>query len=824
MKCCLWVWVPRIFTRSWLRLPNSALLLYLLLVLIPQPSGFALETPRNRIPSLVGQPSIAWESSLHHWERTEQIAKKQGDFHQVITAQFQQAQILQRMGFYRRAKERLTRLQEAVNQQPDRTLKVMTLLRLGNLLRVMGQSREAEQVLRQGLAIAREKAAQEPEHFTPLVQIFWLALGQTLAAQSRYDEAIAWTTQVNNPDPGLQIPATLQKIRFRLALGQKDKAIQLLTHLRATLSQPLDSTLEASLVPSQASSQLIPVPAIASRALAEMRLYASLELTDQWFKLAKASDRPAMAQWLVNSIALSRQKGDRRAESYALGQLGRLYEQAGQWQDAATVTEQAQQLADVLQANDLGYQWQWQLGRIAHAQGQRVIAIQHYQQAIQSLQRLREDLAGTYPESELSFRDQIEPVYRDFIQILLEDAHQITQNGEVDRESDLHQERLRQARDLLESLQVAELTNYFREACLDWHPQPVDQVDPQSAVIYPILLRDRLEVIVAIAGQPLTHHSVLKPTAELEAGIETMRQSMRPTSFRAERMKAAQQLYDWLIRPSQPWLQAQGIQTLVFVLDGKLQNVPMVALHNGDCYLVESYRIAQTPSLQLLSPKPLPPGRLKILAAGLSQGRLPSFSPERHLSNTSFPQPLPPLPGVATEIAYLRQQFSAQVLLDQAFTRSAFMTQLQTSDAIIVHLASHGQFSSNPEATYLVTQQGNLTLQDLAQALQQRGLDQRPAIELLVLSACQTAQGDRRASLGLAGIAVRSGARSTLASLWTVNDQSTAVLMAAFYNRLSQASTSKAEALRQAQMHLLQSESFSHPYYWAAFTLVGSWL
>jgi CHAT domain-containing protein len=97
-------------------------------------------------------------------------------------------------------------------------------------------------------------------------------------------------------------------------------------------------------------------------------------------------------------------------------------------------------------------------------------------------------------------------------------------------------------------------------------------------------------------------------------------------------------------------------------------------------------------------------------------------------------------------------------------------------------------------------------------------------IELLVLSACQTATGDRRAALGLAGLAVRSGARSTLATLWSVNDRSTALFMVEFYRELGQPGVTKAQAVRNAQLALLKQPQYEHPYYWAPFILLGNWL
>jgi CHAT domain-containing protein len=153
--------------------------------------------------------------------------------------------------------------------------------------------------------------------------------------------------------------------------------------------------------------------------------------------------------------------------------------------------------------------------------------------------------------------------------------------------------------------------------------------------------------------------------------------------------------------------------------------------------------------------------------------------------------------------------------------------QIRESSSPLVHLATHGQFSSNPEETFIVTWDNQIKVKEFEDLLRVREekVDAKP-IELLVMSACQTATGDKRAALGIAGVAVRSGARSTLATLWSVKDDSTVALIDRFYQQLAQptASVTKAEALRQAQISLLHSKDFNHPFYWAPFILVGNWL
>jgi CHAT domain-containing protein len=142
----------------------------------------------------------------------------------------------------------------------------------------------------------------------------------------------------------------------------------------------------------------------------------------------------------------------------------------------------------------------------------------------------------------------------------------------------------------------------------------------------------------------------------------------------------------------------------------------------------------------------------------------------------------------------------------------------------VVHLATHGQFSSKAEDTFILTWDDRINIKQLNNVLKTRDRTESSIIELLVLSACQTAVGDKRAALGLAGMAVRAGARSTLASLWSVNDAATASFMIQFYQNLADNKVTKAEAVRRAQLSLLQNPEYSHPYFWAPFILVGNWL
>ncbi|RMD67621.1 MAG: CHAT domain-containing protein, partial [Cyanobacteria bacterium J149] len=344
-------------------------------------------------------------------------------------------------------------------------------------------------------------------------------------------------------------------------------------------------------------------------------------------------------------------------------------------------------------------------------------------------------------------------------------------------------------------------------------PQKI--IPPGTAVIYPIILRDRLEVIVELEGGKLYHYPPqLIEEASIESRLKEFRIELETQGFSQKGKNIARQIYDWLIAPGeqQNILNDETI-TLVFVLDGNLRSIPIGSLYDGEQYLIEKYAIAL--SLNLNIPVSQPPENLTTLLGGLSVD--PQF------------RNLPELPAVKNELQTIQEIIQSEVLLDQDLTLNSLENATQFSDYPIVHLATHGQFSSNPQETFLIVYPDPssneddriIDLEELSNLLQ-RG-DRRP-IELLVLSACETAKNDNRATLGIAGVTIRAGARSTLASLWTVNDTSTATLMQEFYRNLIERGLTKAEALRQSQIKLLEQEYiYDDPLFWAPYVLVGNW-
>ncbi|MEQ8541508.1 MAG: CHAT domain-containing protein [Coleofasciculus sp. D1-CHI-01] len=715
-----------------------------------------------------------FKTALETWKKAEKLYQKLGDSTGEIGTKLNQSRALQALGFYLRARTTLEQVEASLSHQSDSQLKLAGLLNLGNVLRVAGDFTASYKIIEQGLAVAQKLES------TGDIQVAWLSLGNLAEAQQQPETALDYYQKAAAKNSPVQLQSQIRQLKLLVQLNHLQEAQDLLSLIQTKL---------AKLPPSQTT------------------IYAQIELADSLVKL-NPQDVTTAAQLLAMAQTQAKQLGNPRAESYALGRLGQVYLQTKQWDEAKRLTEKALRLSEAIQAEEIAYQWQWQMGKLLFKTGDKNGAIASYTEAVNTLQSLRQDLVAINQDVQFSFQEQVEPVYRELVDLLLQP---IPGKGE-----EVSQANLKQARTTIESLQLAELANFFREACLDTQPEAIDRIDPTAAVIYPIILPDslgdssnsRLEVILSLPDESLKHYSTNLSQAEVDEAINRMRQSFRRTSFAEERLSIAQEIYSWLVQPAAKDLSRQSIKTLVFVLDGSLRNLPMAALHDGKQYLIEQYRIAIAPSLQLLTTEPLARRQSKALLGGLSEGK-PNFSA---------------LPGVKQEVKDIDATVSATVLLDQQFTTQALETGVKTQPYSIIHLATHGQFSSKPEDTFILTWDGRLDVQQLNTLLTNRELSNSPPLELLVLSACQTAKGDTRAALGLAGVAVRSGARSTLATLWTVSDESTATFMEQFYKELFTPNITKSEAVRRAQLHLLKQPESSHPYFWAPFILVGNWL
>lgn len=358
-----------------------------------------------------------------------------------------------------------------------------------------------------------------------------------------------------------------------------------------------------------------------------------------------------------------------------------------------------------------------------------------------------------------------------------------------------------------------------------------EQTGQIPALIYLLPTANQLEILLVLPNLQVIRQSI--PEAQKELLVNTANQLRSEITNPIRRnsrtyLASAQQLYQWIIAPVELELQAQGINTLVFCVGAGLRTLPWAVLHDGQQFLVEKYSLGLIPAFNLTETVYEDIKDSPVMAMGASE-----FAD------------LSPLPAVPLELQQISQNlWFGEYFLNEEFTIANLRSQHQSNQFPIIHLATHAEFlPGDPSNSYIKFWQDKLTLDQMAE-LQ---LNQ-PPVELLVLSACQTAIGDEDVELGFAGLAVNSGVKSALASLWYVSDIGTLALMTEFYQSL-QTAPIKAEALRAAQIAMLQGkvyiengelrgtnsrivlppelknlrpEHLSHPYFWSAFIMVGN--
>ncbi|AFY37803.1 TPR repeat-containing protein [[Leptolyngbya] sp. PCC 7376] len=716
------------------------------------------------------------EQALITWQQARAIYQQNNDVTGTITVGINQAQAFQSLGQYRKAKTTIEALVDSLDTRDNDLLKVRALKTLGVVLQNLGEPVDSKAVLDKSWELSREIAG-DAETAEILFDLGNVAkdLDRFDIAQEYYETAVSLASS-----PARKLDTRLNQLRLALQLQQFTSARQYIDDI-----YPLLDALPASRPKSYAvinfAESLLRLNQVEDNGDIDLSAVAEFRQPQPIVELLKVA--------VNDSVNIQ----DTEAQAYALHQLGKVYLQFNRLGEAQRLTAQSLDLAQLINADDLVARSASQLAETLSAAGDQEQAIATYEIAFQKLQALRRDLVAVNADVQFEFKENIEPVYRNYVDLLLKDE-QPTQAA------------LKQARSVMEALQLAELDDYFRDACLDTHPVSLEDVDSTAAIIYPILLDNRMEIIVSLPDKTLRNYKTRVPLEELEFNFDLFYSSFSPGYPRDRHWRYSQKFYSWLIEPLEAELFEQQIKTLVFIPDRFLKNLPMSALYDGEQYLIEKFGVAISPGLQLF-PQGERQQNLNLFVGGLSEAR----------------QGFDSLPGVDKEIDIIAQKSNSKVLRNQNFTYDQLIDTINNQSFPVVHLATHGQFSSNPDETFLLAWDQHISLDKFDTLFEKRRLGILEPIELLVMSACQTASGDDRAVLGLSGFALRSGAKSTLGSLWPVSDESTTELMIQFYQQLVEKQSTKAEALRQAQLELLRNSSYTHPYFWSAFILVGNW-
>ncbi len=718
------------------------------------------------------EAAASWAQAAKGYERARKAAEQQRALAHL-------AEAYSALGQYRQAAAALETAQTLAERSGDRARIASVLSRQGTVHAALGDLEGAERFLIRALALARGI----PD--TALTAAILNDLGNLHMVQRR---------------PADALDAYGESLRLAEKSGRRLLTARALTNTANALQQK-GEVAEAEKLLDRAVREL--QPAAPSHDVAFTLVNVGLAFQG----LHAARPQPGGVLVLKASsafreaAAVAEKIGDRRTVSYAWGHLGTLYENEGRHEEALELTRRALFAAQQVNAPESLYRWQWQSARLLKKTGAPDAALASYRRAVATLQSIRQELTVRSGELPASFRDTQGPLYFELVDLLLQQAGSQEQHQEIETS-------LNEAREVVELFKAAELRDFFRDDCVDLalaKATRLDIVSQTAVIVYPILLTDRTELLVSLP----TGLKRVQVAVGSEALTQEVRQFRRKLEKRTTRefLPHAQQLYDWLIRPLEPDLASLRVETLVFVPDGPLRTIPMAALHDGKQFLVAKYALGTTPGLSLTEPRPINRENTNVLAVGVTQAV----------------QGFPPLPSVSAELQALQGLFPLTSLVDQDFRLSTLEKKLKEEQFTILHVASHGQFGGEPQKTFLLTFDDKLTMDRLDQYIGLFKFRDDP-LELLTLSACDTAEGDDRAALGLAGVAVKAGARSALATLWNINDPASAELVAEFYRQLLDPSVSRAVALQRAQLKTLGNPRYDHPGFWAPFLLINNWL
>ena len=763
------------------------------------------------------------DRALDYWQQTISNYQQLGDKKQLERSLTEQAQIYARMGQHQQAIALLCGTSTGncsadsavamARQQRDRLGEAAAWGSLGQTYRLRGDYQRALSYLETSLDIAQKNDLL-------LLQASALnSLGNTYSSLAQVNYRRAASAKKRGDDFGsnnlfIQLNAAGAKqdrraIKYfsRIQLNKQDKPAR----LKATINTipiyyRLEDKVTAARQIEQARSLLATIPTTSDKIYAAIALAKLLQPEIITPNTCYSPNVQLQAEELLQqAVTEAEALGDLRSQSFAVGELGHLYECKQKYRQALELSQSARLLAEQeLQAQDSLYLWEWQTARIFQQQGNTTEAIRAYQRAIATLDSIRNDILTANRDIQFDFRDTVEPIYRELIALELEPVPTDTLIAATN-------DNLNSALNIFDSLQLAELQNYFGNDCAVEEAIDDTKIDRDAvAIFHSIILPQRTAIIATypdgdrqLVWLDLDSEKIGQEVIALNEGLVRWYDSKYDPAI-------ATTLYQQTIKPFVQNLQQRKIQTLVFVQDGILRSVPMSALYDGKQYLIEKYAIATTPSLTVTKPEPFKRQNPKVLALGLTK------------SSAVDGRIYPPLPQVRKEIREIKREFQqTKSLLNQQFTSDRLKQELEQENYPIVHIASHGRFGSEPQDTFLIT--GNdrtLSMPELDRIIRNaRGTE---PIELLSLTACETALGDERATLGLAGVAVQAGAKSAVASLWSLDDGVTPQIVEQFYASLQNSQLNKAQALQIAQSQLIKQNL--HPAYWASFVLIGNWL
>ena len=501
-------------------------------------------------------------------------------------------------------------------------------------------------------------------------------------------------------------------------------------------------------------------------------------------------DRERTHYWLTKAIETAQNIQDVRTESHAFLELALLAEKLSDFPQALEYAHLAQIKAYSKSAYEILYRAYWLSGRIYQKEGQIEKATTFYKKAVFSLSSLNQASINIDIDQRLNFSEKIEPIYRTTLELLLSD-------------SNLSENKISEALSVFEQLRLVQLQNYFGDNCVRIFPEKLatgETLAQKNAVLLSsIILKNQTHLILELPNGQLLHHRVSISESELKKmAINFYQELKQGKSWQLGVL--SRKLYNMIITPFEAELEQIKPNSLIFVHDGILRNIPMAALNDGKQFLVQKWATVSSLGLNFVpidKSKKISKPKAAVFGLGIQRREWNSLS------------------QVSKEVEDVIKIIGGRKFLDREFTTENFQQQLVGNQYSIVHISSHAYGGGIAENSFIVAYDRNISTLDLESLLQ----GSKASIEMLVLSGCETSFTSDRAILGLGGVGLRSGVNSVLGSYWSVDDEKQAELIRDFYSQIRESNFDKAKALQLAQINQIKSRT--HPSLWSAVTLLG---
>jgi CHAT domain-containing protein len=750
------------------------------------------------ILGMVSPPDLAW---MNAQAQTTQNRKAEAD--RLLTQGNQQFQISQFEAAFQSWQQALTIYREI----KDRLGEGAALGNIGNAYYSLSKYEKAIAFYLQSLAIAREIKDRRGEG-----QALG-NLGNAYDSLGKYEKAIEFQ---------LQSLAIAREMNDRLGEAQSLDNLGLAYDSLGKYDQAIEMHLQSLAIGREIKDRFGEGQTLGNLG----NIYDSLGKYDQ------------AIEFYLQGLAITREIKDRLGEGAILNNLAVAYGKLNRDREAIISYQQALTITREIGDRDSEGIALANLGNVLSKQKRPELAILFYKQSINIRESIRKDISKLDKDLQKSYLETVSSSYKRLADLLIQqdrimESLQVIDLLKVQELQDYLKnikgsDRSAQGVQLLEperaisekllavsfenspefNRQLANKIQLLPKSEINKVPEYLQKIPQGTALLYPLILGDRLEIIFFLPNTIPISRTVKISQKDLETLVTDFRAGLLDTGSDDYKEPAAQ-LYKLLIKPIEAELIQFNVKTILYAPDGQLRYFPIAALYDGKQWLAEKYQVSNLIAYTLSNFSPQPKNSPSILT-----GAFGGKAGEQKFGQTA-------LPATVKEVQAIANSFQNSVtLIEEQFTRQAIESRFKNHN--ILHLATHAQFNTGtPDNSFIIFGNGEKIL------LNEITDWQIPNIDLIILSACQTGVGklgDGVEILGFGYQVQKAGAKQAIASFWAVDDAGTQSLMAAFYREFQKGDVTSAEALRRAQVSLIKSSNFNHPYYWSAFFAIGNGL